>query len=99
MGTDRKRRRGRTLIKAGAVAGTMIAFAPACGCVAPHIYVSDCMDPVNGSCTCPNYELNPQGVCVPPTTGTTTSGGTGTGGGITSGGTGGGTSSGGGDAG
>ena len=64
MATEHKRRRGRSLIKPGAVAGAMLSFAPACGSVAPHIYVIDCEQPVNGVCTCGGYHLDAQGECV-----------------------------------
>jgi hypothetical protein len=42
----------------------MLSFAPACGSVAPHIYVIDCEQPVNGVCTCGGYHLDAQGECV-----------------------------------
>ena len=103
METDRKRRRGRTSIKAGAVAGAMLSFAPACGSVAPHIYVVDCEQPTNGACTCSDYTLNSQGDCVLSTSngssGTSSSGGSGTTGGSSGSTGGGGKGDGGGDAG
>ena len=65
MTTDRKRRRGRSLIAATAVAGALAAVTPACGSVGSHIYVVNCEveDPA-GNCPCGGYLPSSQGNCV-----------------------------------